>query len=123
MARFMLSMPDEMLKKLDDAARREHRSRSELLREAARRHLAVEKQTSTDQDSKPHAKRKKARPISKTTPRERLLESGIGRTGCSGLERLVGAVEDNVDMHRLLKISRKLKGLSRQIIDSREDRW
>lgn len=35
MARFMISMPDEMLKKLDDAARKEHRSRSELLREAA----------------------------------------------------------------------------------------
>ena len=32
MARFMISMPDEMLKKLDEAARKEHRSRSELLR-------------------------------------------------------------------------------------------
>ena len=36
MARFMVSMPDEMLKKLDRLAKREHRSRSELLREAAR---------------------------------------------------------------------------------------
>jgi metal-responsive CopG/Arc/MetJ family transcriptional regulator len=40
MARFMISMPDEMLKKLDEAARKEHRSRSELLREAARYRLA-----------------------------------------------------------------------------------
>jgi metal-responsive CopG/Arc/MetJ family transcriptional regulator len=44
MARFMISMPDEMLKKLDEAARKEHRSRSELLREAARRHLSVDSQ-------------------------------------------------------------------------------
>jgi len=36
MARFMISMPDEMLKKLDQKAREEHRTRSELLREAAR---------------------------------------------------------------------------------------
>jgi metal-responsive CopG/Arc/MetJ family transcriptional regulator len=46
MARFMISMPDEMLKKLDEAARKEHRSRSELLREAARRHLSVDSQLS-----------------------------------------------------------------------------
>jgi metal-responsive CopG/Arc/MetJ family transcriptional regulator len=41
-ARFMISMPDEMLKKLDEATRKEHRSRSELLREAARRHLTLD---------------------------------------------------------------------------------
>jgi metal-responsive CopG/Arc/MetJ family transcriptional regulator len=46
MARFMIWMPDEMLKKLDEAARKEHRSRSELLREAARRHLNVDSQIS-----------------------------------------------------------------------------
>jgi Arc/MetJ-type ribon-helix-helix transcriptional regulator len=117
MARFMLSMPDEMLKKVDDAARREHRSRSELLREAARRHLVFERQT------EPPTEQKKPKPRSKKTSRERLLESGIGRKGCPGLERLVGPVEEDVDMRHLLKISRKLTGLSRQIIDSREDRW
>ena len=40
MARFMVSMPDDMVKQLDRRALEEHRSRSELLREAARRHLA-----------------------------------------------------------------------------------
>jgi Arc/MetJ-type ribon-helix-helix transcriptional regulator len=123
MARFMLSMPDEMLKKLDDAARREHRSRSELLREAARRHLIAEMASDAGQNSELRVKRKKARSTSRKSPRERLLESGMGREGCSGLERLLGAVEDSVDMHRVLKIGQKLKGLSRQIIDSREDRW
>jgi metal-responsive CopG/Arc/MetJ family transcriptional regulator len=47
MARFTISMPDEMLKKLDEAARKEHRSRSELLREAVRRHLTVDSQFSS----------------------------------------------------------------------------
>ena len=46
MARFTISMPDEMLKKLDETARKEHRSRSALLREAARRYLSVESQFS-----------------------------------------------------------------------------
>ncbi|MFH1386832.1 MAG: ribbon-helix-helix protein, CopG family [bacterium] len=36
MSKIMVSMPDEILKKIDDAASAEHRSRSELLREAAR---------------------------------------------------------------------------------------
>ena len=49
MARFMISMPDEMLKKLDDAARKEHRSRSELLREAARHHLNADVQAKAAQ--------------------------------------------------------------------------
>ena len=37
---------DEMLKKLDETARKEHRTRSELLRETARRYLSVESQLS-----------------------------------------------------------------------------
>jgi Arc/MetJ-type ribon-helix-helix transcriptional regulator len=41
MARFMVSMPDDMLKKLDSQARKESRGRSELLREAVRHHLAA----------------------------------------------------------------------------------
>ena len=42
MARFMTSIPDEMVRKLDEAARREHRSRSEFFREAVRHHLAAQ---------------------------------------------------------------------------------
>jgi Arc/MetJ-type ribon-helix-helix transcriptional regulator len=125
MARFMISMPDEMLKKLDEAARKEHRSRSELLREAARRHLSVDSQL-----SKPGAvkdkwdgKRKGAKKMKKKSMTQRLLELGIGRSGCPGLDRLVGPVKDEVDMRRLVKIGSKLKRLTRDIIDSREDRW
>lgn len=34
-----ITIPDKMLKEIDKAARREHRSRAEFLREAARRSL------------------------------------------------------------------------------------
>jgi metal-responsive CopG/Arc/MetJ family transcriptional regulator len=37
-----VSLPEEMLPEIDNAARREHRSRSELIREALRRYLAAE---------------------------------------------------------------------------------
>ncbi len=125
MARFMISMPDEMLKKLDERARKEHRSRSELLREAARHHLNAESKAPTDQKLKGEAngKRKLARKRSSQSLKRRLLELGIGRSGCPGVEQLVGAVRDRVDMRRLLKIGKKLTGLSRDIIESREDRW
>ena len=125
MARFMISMPDEMLKKLDEAARKEHRSRSELLREAARRHLSVEPQlgkTGAVKD-KWDEKRKGAKRMKTKSMTQRLLELGIGRSGCPGLDRLLGPVKDDVDMRRLMKIGGKLKGLTREIIDSREDRW
>jgi predicted transcriptional regulator len=123
MARFMISMPDDMLKKLDEAARKEHRSRSELLREVARRHLTADVQAEAVQGSKSEATRKIAKKISKGSLRERLLNLGVGQKGCPGLDRLVGPVRDGIDMRRLLKISKKLTGLSRDIIDSREDRW
>src|SRR5262245_55804271 len=123
MARFMISMPDDMLKKLDEAARKEHRSRSELLREVARRHLTADVQAETVQGSRSEAKRKIAKRISKGSLRERLLDLGVGQKGCLGLDRLVGPVRDGIDMRRLLKISKKLTGLSLDIIDSREDRW
>ena len=123
MARFMISMPDDMLKKLDEAARKEHRSRSELLREVARRHLTADVQAEAVQGSKSEATRKIAKKISKGSLRERLLNLGVGQKGCPGLDRLVGPVRDGIDMRRLLKISKKLTGLSRDIIDSREDPW
>jgi predicted transcriptional regulator len=123
MARFMISMPDDMLKKLDDAARKEHRSRSELLREAARRYLTLDVQAEAARGSKSEAKRKIAKKISKGSVREDLLNLGIGQKGCPGLDRLVGPVRDGIDMRRLRKIAKRLTGLSRDIIDSREDRW
>jgi Arc/MetJ-type ribon-helix-helix transcriptional regulator len=121
----MISMPDEMLKRLDEAARKEHRSRSELLREAARRHLSVEPQLGTTGAVKDKwdGKRKGKKRMKTKSMTQRLLELGIGRSGCPGLDRLVGPVKDDVDMRRLVKIGGKLKGLTRDIIDSREERW
>ena len=40
MAKVMITMPDEFLKQIDKAAAAEHRSRSELMREAMRAYLA-----------------------------------------------------------------------------------
>lgn len=37
-----VSIPEEMLPEIDTAARKEHRSRSELIREALRRYLSSE---------------------------------------------------------------------------------
>ena len=51
-----------------------------------------------------------------------LLDKGIVTRGCPGLDALVGPITEPVDMERVLEIGRKLKGLSQQIIDDREDR-
>ncbi|MBI5303268.1 MAG: ribbon-helix-helix protein, CopG family [Chloroflexi bacterium] len=40
MAKVMITMPDEFLKQIDKAAAAEHRSRSEMVREAMRAYLA-----------------------------------------------------------------------------------
>jgi len=37
MARVLINIPDEMLKQLDEAAKTQHRSRSEMVREAGQR--------------------------------------------------------------------------------------
>jgi len=51
-----------------------------------------------------------------------LLDKGVVTRGCPGLDALVGPVTEPVDMERVLEIGKKLKGLSQQIIDDREDR-
>ena len=38
-----VSIPEEMLPEIDNAARKEHRSRSELIREALRRYLSADR--------------------------------------------------------------------------------
>ena len=123
MARFMVSMSDDMLKKLDRRAREEHRTRSELLREAARRHLAAsetaaKKSSPPSRDDKP----KRLKKWTKETLERYLPEKGVARRGCPGLDPLVGPVKGPVDMKRVLRIGKKLAGLSRQIIEEREDR-
>ena len=79
MARFMISMPDEMLKKLDDAARKEHRSRSELLREAARHHLNADVQAKAAQSLSSKAKPEMARQTSTPSLRERFWSLELAR--------------------------------------------
>jgi hypothetical protein len=51
-----------------------------------------------------------------------LLDKGVIRRGCPELEALLGPVIGPVDMAKVLEIGKKLKGLSQQIIDDREDR-
>lgn len=123
MARFMISMPDEMLKKLDEAARKEHRSRSELLREAARHRLAGEPAAPPAPNThRPKAQKKVSRTAGTSGVRERMLRLGIGQSGCPGLDRSVGADKTRPDMRRVLKIGKKISGLSRDILESRKDR-
>jgi hypothetical protein len=122
MARFMISMPDEMLKKLDEAARKEYRSRSEFLREAVRYCLGAEAPAPPVSNTN----RPKTQKISKTAAtgvaRVRLLRLGMGESGCPGLDRLVGPDKARPDMRRLFKIGKKLRGLSREIFESRKER-
>ncbi|MFQ5903238.1 MAG: CopG family ribbon-helix-helix protein [Candidatus Binatia bacterium] len=120
MARFMISMPDEMLKKLDRRAREEHRTRSELLREAARHHLAAIESESPPQSR--DGKQKGRKKWTRDALEQYLLERGVAHKGCPGLDPLVGPVKGPVDMKRILRIGKKLTGLSRQIIEDREDR-
>ncbi len=117
MARFMVSMPDDMLAKLDRQARKESRARSELLREAVRRHLAASAEAGAN---KPKSQSSKTM-TTKTRDRD-LLTRGVVRRGCPVLRNLLGPVKGPVDMRRVLKIGQKLRGLSREIIESREDR-
>ncbi|MBI4523633.1 MAG: ribbon-helix-helix protein, CopG family [Deltaproteobacteria bacterium] len=124
MARFMVSMPDEMVKKLDRRAQEEHRSRSELLREAARRHLASAAPVEAKESPTPRrtSKQKVQKRWTKKSLEQHLLEKGLARRGCPGLDSLVGPVKGPVDMKRVLRITKRLAGLSRQIIEDREDR-
>ncbi len=120
MARFMVSMPENMLEQLDRQAEMEHRTRSELLREAVRRHLAASEAKSSPPRS--DNKRKRRSGWTKEALEQHLLESGLARRGCPGLDSLVGPIKGPVDMKRVLRITKKLAGLSRQIIEEREDR-
>lgn len=123
MARFMVSMPDELLTKLDRLAKREHRSRSDLLREAARRYLnrpaeaAAQRPTAVARVSVRRPTRWTAAKLT-----QYLLDKGVVTRGCPGLDALLGPIKGPVDLERVLEIGKKLSGISQQIIDDREDR-
>src|SRR5262249_31808423 len=123
MARFMVSMPDELLTKLDRLAKQEHRSRSELLREAARQYLShPQEPTARHPRATPRRDTRRSTPWTAAKLTEYLLEKGVVTRGCPGLDALVGPVVGPVDMKRVLEIGKKLSGISQQIIDDREDR-
>jgi len=125
MARFMVSMPDEMVQQLDRRAKEEHRNRSEYLREAVRWHLAGSTRGASERPSPTRNGERKSQGRKKWGKRaleQYLIEKGIAQRGCPGLDALVGPVKGPVDMKRVLEIGRKLTGLTRQIIADREDR-
>lgn len=124
MARFMVSMPNDMLEKLDRQARKESRGRGELLREAVQRHLATaaSSEAKNGPRSRINGKQKVQKKWTRKALERHLLENGLGRRGCPGLDSVVGPTNDPVDMKRVLRITKRLTGLSRQIIEEREDR-
>lgn len=123
MPRVIVSIPDELLVKLDRLAKREHRSRSELLREAARRYLSQPKEIKTRlPKATPSRTARRSQQWSKEKWEQDLLEKGIIRRGCPELEALLGPAAGPVDMAKVLEIGKKLKGLSQEIIADREDR-
>lgn len=123
MARLTISIADELLTKLDRLAKREHRSRSELLREAARQYLSRPEETVARPPEAPSPRTaRRTRKWTKEKLEQYLLEKGVIRRGCPELEALLGPAVEPVDMAKVLQIGKKLKGLSQQIIDDREDR-
>ena len=123
MARFMVSMPDELLTKLDRLAKREHRSRSELLREAARRYLNQPAEAAAQRPTvAPRVSVRRPTRWTAAKLTQYLLDKGVVTQGCPGLDALLGPVTGPVDMERVLEIGKKLSGISRQIIADREDR-
>lgn len=123
MANISIVLPDKLLTQLDHRAKRERRSRGELLCEAARRYLSQPEDAST-QPSILASPRSAGRTQKWTSAKltQYLLDKGVVTRGCLGLDGLLGPVSDPVDMERMLEIGKKLSGISQQIIDDREDR-
>ncbi|MBI2359920.1 MAG: hypothetical protein HYV04_13665 [Deltaproteobacteria bacterium] len=69
-----------------------------------------------------NGKQKTRKRWTKKSLEQHLLKNGLARRGCPGLDSLLGPVKAPVDMKQVLRITKKLKGLSRQIIEDREDR-
>ncbi len=118
MANVSIDIPDDLLTQLDHRAKHERRSRNDLLCKAAQQYLGLpdapaSRQTDLSQQ-----------PTSWTASQvtEYFLEKGVVVRGCPELEALLGPAIGPVDMAKVLEIGKKLKGLSQQIIDDREDR-
>src|SRR5581483_5541308 len=117
MANISIDIPDELINQLDHRAKHENRSRNELLCKAAQQYLGL--------SDEPALQEPQTSPLTQWTASqvtEYLLEKGVVTRGCPGLDAFLGPVTEPVDMERVLEIGKKLKGLSQQIIDDREDR-
>lgn len=118
MPHISIDIPNDLLVQIDLRAEREHRSRTELLSEAAQQYLGLPNEPVARETERPQ------NPAQWTASQvtEYLLEKGVIRRGCPELEALLGPAIGPVDMEKVLEIGKKLKGLSQQIIDAREDR-
>ncbi len=112
MANISIDIPDDILIQLNHRAEHERRSRNELLSKAARQYLGLADEPAAQETAQ----------WSAAQVTEYLLEKGVVIRGCPELEALLGPAMGPVDMARVLEIGKKLKGLSQQIIDDREDR-
>ena len=123
MAIISITLPDKLLTQLNHRAKRERRSRSELLREAARRYLSQPEETAVrSETATPPRTTRREQQWTKEKLEQYLLNKGVIRRGCPELEPLLGPEIGPVNMEKVLAIGKKLKGLSQQIIDDREDR-
>jgi len=118
MANISIDISDDLLTQLDHRAKHENRSRNELLGKAARRYLGLPDDPARQEtEASPQPMQWTASQIT-----QYLLEKGIVVCGCPELEALLGPEIGPVDMEKVLKIGKNLKGLSQQVIDDREDR-
>ena len=123
MTRLVVSIPDDLLTKLDRQAKREQRSRSELVREAARRYLSQPPEPLRKEDTAPAGtSMRRPQKWTKEKLEQYLLEKGTIRRGSPELDVLLGSVAGPVDMAKVLAIGKKLSGLSQHVIADREDR-
>jgi hypothetical protein len=130
MANISIDIPDELITRLDLRAKRENRSRNELLCKAAQQYLGLPNESASQETepSRPEAlsafsnTSSDARQWTREELEQYLLDKGVIRRGCPELEALLGPVAEPVDMAKVLEIGKKLKGLSQQIIDDRKDR-
>jgi hypothetical protein len=124
MTRLVVSIPDNLIKKLDRRAKKERRSRGQFVREALLRQLnspaaGNAKELARRSNNGKRAARKR---WTKKSLERYLVQKGLARKGCPGLDTLLGPIKRPPDMKRVLRITKGLTGLSERIIEDREDR-
>jgi metal-responsive CopG/Arc/MetJ family transcriptional regulator len=97
MARVMLTLPDEMLHEIDQAAQLEHRSRSELLREAVRLYLKT-----TPSTSEPKRRNKQAVGIIEQLRRQAQVRAQSASESVEIIRSFRGPLDENPSEEPLL---------------------